>query len=332
MEICILDDGGAPNAVETLLDMLKYDGIKKITPKDIPDDTGCIIVPGGDKGIRRYFRDSDVPAIPVLGVSEGNMGGFLSQLDIKEVGLYIDRLHNTKNYNIEEIPRLSVTVDDKNSHIVLNDAAVFSAKSAVLIEYTLSVDGQEVWHDSGDGIIVSTPMGSTAYSMSTGGPVIFQGASVFGIVPVNSQDVTRRPIVVSNESEIEVSEIAARIHCEVVLDGADRLKVKKNVKYSKFKSPARIIRMENNTTSISAMVKKVHLAEDLLRMPPSSKLILKMLEYEGAMSQKELIGKTLLPARTVRIALARLLEKGYVQRKVSILDSRQKIYEIKGIR
>ena len=51
LEICILDDGGAPNAVETLLDMLKYDGIKKITPKDIPDDTGCIIVPGGDKGI-----------------------------------------------------------------------------------------------------------------------------------------------------------------------------------------------------------------------------------------------------------------------------------------
>lgn len=317
-----------PGAVNTLLGGLKYDGIKKITPDSISNNIGCIIIPGGDKGIRRYFRNPNVPAVPVLGVSEGDVGGFLSQLDTKEIGLYIDRLHNTKNYNTVEIPRLKVIVDDKDSYIALNDAAVFSAKSAILIEYTLNVNKHEVWHDSGDGIIVSTPMGSTAYSMSTGGPVIFQGADVFGIVPVNSQDVTRRPIVVPSNSKIEVSDIVARIHCEVVLDGADRLKVRENVKYSKFKSPAHIIRMEENTTSVSAMIKKVHLAEDLLRMPPSSKLILKMLEYEGAMSQKDLIGKTLLPARTVRIALARLLEKGHIHRKVSILDSRQKIYDI----
>lgn len=314
--------------MNTIFEGLKYDGIKKITPDNISGDIGCIIIPGGDKGIRRYFRNPNVPAVPVLGVSEGDVGGFLSQLDSKEIGLYIDRLHNTKNYNTIEIPRLKVIVDDRDSHIALNDAALFSAKSAILIEYTLNVNSHEVWHDNGDGIIVSTPMGSTAYSMSTGGPVIFQGADVFGIVPVNSQDVTRRPIVVPSDSKIEVSDIVARIHCEVVLDGADRLKVKENVKYSKFKSPARIIRMEENTTSVSAMIKKVHLAEDLLRMPPSSKLILKMLEYEGAMSQKDLVGKTLLPARTVRIALTRLLEKGYIHRKVSILDSRQKIYDI----
>lgn len=328
MDICILDDGIVPNAVKTLLERLKYDGIRKVTPDNISSNIGCIIVPGGDKGIRRYFRNPNVPPAPVLGVSEGDAGGFLSQLDSKEIGLHIDRLHNTKNYNIVEIPRLKVIVDDKNSHIALNDAAVFSAKSATLIEYTLSVNKHEVWHDSGDGIIVSTPMGSTAYSMSTGGPVIFQGSDVFGIVPVNSQDVTRRPIVVPSSSKIEVSDIASHIRCDTILDGVDRLKVKESVKYSKFKSPAHIIRMEDNTTSVSAMIKKVHLAEDLLRMPPSSKLILKMLEYEGEMSQKELIAKTFLPARTVRIALTRLLEKGHIHRKVSILDSRQKIYSI----
>ncbi|MXY37381.1 MAG: sugar kinase [Cenarchaeum sp. SB0664_bin_35] len=317
-----------PNATDTLLEALKYDGIKKIVPGSISDDIGCIIIPGGDKGIRRYFRNPDVPAVPVLGVFEGDMGGFLSQMNSREIKLHIKRLHNSENYNTVKIPRLEVIVDDKDSYIALNDAAVFSAKSAILIEYTLKVNKHEVWHDSGDGIIVSTPMGSTAYSMSTGGPVIFQGADVFGIVPVNSQDVTRRPLVVPSDSRIEVSDIVARIRCEVVIDGADRLKVKENVKYLKFRSPARIIRMEDNTTSVSAMIKKVHLAEDLLRMPPSSKLILKMLEYEGAMSQKDLVGKTLLPARTVRIALARLLEEGYISRKVSILDSRQKIYGI----
>jgi len=83
-----------------------------------------------------------------------------------------------------------------------------------------------------------------------------------------------------------------------------------------------------DSTAISALTKKVHLAEDLLNMPPSSKLLLKILEYEGAMTQKELSTKTMLPDRTVRLALSHLLGKGYVKKKVSIRDARQKIYEI----
>ena len=74
--------------------------------------------------------------------------------------------------------------------------------------------------------------------------------------------------------------------------------------------------------------KKVKLAEELFSMPPSSKLLLKILEYEGSMSQKELVKKTLLPDRTVRLAMSHLLEKGYVKKKVSLRDSRQKIYLI----
>lgn len=83
-----------------------------------------------------------------------------------------------------------------------------------------------------------------------------------------------------------------------------------------------------DSTAISAITKKVHLAEDLLNMPPSSKLLLKILEYEGTMTQKELVTKTLLPDRTVRLALSHLLGKGLVKKKVSIRDARQKIYEI----
>jgi len=112
------------------------------------------------------------------------------------------------------------------------------------------------------------------------------------------------------------------------LDGGDRYKVRKIVECTKFTPPAKIIRMKKDSTAISALAKKVHLAEDLLRMPPSSKLLLKTLEYEGALTQKDLAKKTLLPDRTVRMALSHLLDKGYVKRKVSIRDARQKIYEI----
>ena len=100
--------------------------------------------------------------------------------------------------------------------------------------------------------------------------------------------------------------------------------------YSIFPS-AKIIRLKKDSTAISALAKKAHLAEELLSMPPSSKLLLKTLEYEGALTQKDLANKTLLPDRTVRLALSHLLSKGYVKKKVSVRDARQKIYEISKI-
>jgi NAD+ kinase len=77
------------------------------------------------------------------------------------------------------------------------------------------------------------------------------------------------------------------------------------------------------------MAKKVRLAEDMLKMPPSAKLILKTLEYEGTLSQKDLAARTMLPERTVRLSLSHLLSQGYVKKKTSLRDARQRIYELK---
>ena len=290
----------------------------------------CIIVLGGDKGVRNYFHGTFASTSPVLGITEGESSGFLAQIELKEFSSYVNILKK-QNFTVEEVPRLGVKIDGKNVYPVLNDVAVFSSKSAMLMEHTLRVNGDEVWHDNGDGIIISTPIGSSAYSMSVGGPVLFQDSAVFEIISVNSLNITRRPLIVSNTSFIEIDDISARLHCEVVLDGLDRYKVKKTVECSKSIPPAKIIRLKKDTTGISALAKKVHLAEDLLSMPPSSKLLLKTLEYEGELTQKDLANKTLLPDRTVRLALSHLLKKGYVKKRVSIRDARQKIYEISKI-
>src|SRR3989338_3851615 len=77
---------------------------------------------------------------------------------------------------------------------------------------------------------------------------------------------------------IQFSDISARLHCEVVLDGLDRYKVNNMVECTQFLPPAKIIRLKTDSTAISALAKKVHLAEELLSMPPSSKLLLKTLE------------------------------------------------------
>jgi len=328
MQIGIFDAGINESAVKSIKNELDNVGIRSFTisSRSAPKTADCIIVLGGDRGVRNYFHGNDDSNIPVLGISESESSGFLAQIDLKEFSSYINRLKN-QNYKIEEVPRIGVKIDGKNVYPVLNDVAVFTSKSATLMEYTLRVNDEEVWHDSSDGVIISTPIGSSAYSMSAGGPVIFQDSPVFGIISVNSLDVTRRPLIVSNESLIEVDDISSRLYCEAILDGIDRYKVNKTLECKKF-NPAKIIRMKKDSTAISALAKKVHLAEDLLSMPPSSKLLLKILEYEGAMTQKELLTKTMLPDRTIRLALSHLLGKGYVKKKVSIRDARQKIYEI----
>lgn len=291
----------------------------------------CILVLGGDRGVRGYFHNVTDTHIPVMGINEGESGGFLAQIDYKEFGDYVGRLKGSR-YNVEEVPRLGVTIDKKTMHPVLNDAAVFPSKSAILMEHTLRVNGKEVWHDSGDGIIVSTPIGSSAYSMSAGGPVIFQESPVFGIISVNSLDVTRRPLIVPNSSSIIIDDISASLHCEVILDGIARHGIKKMLECTISPAPASIIRLKDDSTAISALAKKVNLAKELLSMPPSAKLLLKTLEYEGSLTQKDLANKTLLPERTIRLSLRHLLEKGYIKRRISIRDARQKMYEIAGIR
>jgi len=328
VQIGIFDSGISESAIKSIKSELDNASISyfMMSPRSKPKPADCIIVLGGDRGVRNYFRGSFDSTIPVLGISESESSGFLAQIDLKELSSYLNRLKN-KNYTIEEVPRIGVKIDEKSVYPVLNDVAVFTSKSATLMEYTLRVNDEEVWHDSSDGVIISTPIGSSAYSMSAGGPVIFQDSSVFGIISVNSLDVTRRPLIVSNDSLIVIDDISSRLYCEVVLDGIDRYKVNKTLECTKYK-PARIIRMKKDSTAISALAKKVHLAEDLLNMPPSSKLLLKILEYEGAMTQKELGKKTMLPDRTVRLALSHLLDKGYVKKKVSMRDARQKIYEI----
>ncbi|KAG2474590.1 MAG: NAD kinase [Nitrosopumilales archaeon] len=328
MQIGIYNSGVSDLSVKFLKKILDDYDIQSfiISQKSKPKSVECIIVIGGDKGVRNYFHHS-IDSVPVLGIGESESSGFLAQIELKEFSTYVKRLKK-QDYSIEEVTKLGIKIDGKSVYPVLNDVAVFPSKSAMLMEHTLLVNGEEVWHDSSDGIILSTPIGSSAYSMSAGGPVIFQDSPVFGIISVNSLDVTRRPLIVSNNSSVEIDDISSRLHCEVILDGSDRYKVRKIVECSKFLPSAKIIRMKKDSTAISALAKKVHLAEELLKMPPSSKLLLKTLEYEGTLTQKDLTKKTLLPDRTVRMALSHLLEKGYVKRKVSLRDARQKIYEI----
>ncbi len=289
-------------------------------------DTDFVLVIGGDKGILHYFHKIGDSSPPVIGIYESDSTGFLAQIEIKDIKNAINKLKRGE-YNIDEVTRIAVKVDNYNIAHALNDVTIFPYRSATLMEHKLRINNEDVWHDKSDGIIISTPIGSTAYSMSAGGPLILRGAKVFAIVSINSLDITRRPLIVSDDSKIEIDDIISRYHCEVILDGDIRVRVKNKVICLKHEYPAKLVRFANPTLSL--ITKKVKLAEEMLGMPPSAKLVLKTLEYEGSMSQRELADRTMLPGRTVRLALSHLLKRGYVKKRVSLRDARQRIYELK---
>lgn len=323
-------DGALLSKIRKALDSL---GIRSQVMKgeddySIAPEVDMVIVTGGDRGILEYFHKIKADSAPVLGLYEADATGFLAQLEVRDLESAAGRLKRG-SYEVDEVFRLAVRVDGKEVEPALNDVAVFPSKSATLMEHVLKIDGEDVWHDNSDGVIISTPTGSTAYTMSAGGPMVIQKSQVFVVVSVNSLDNTRRPLVVPNDARIEVSDITSRYHCEVVLDGGRRLCVRNMLECSKHVFPARLVRIESDSSAASLMAKKVRLAEDMLKMPPSAKLIMKTLEYEGALSQKELASRTMLPERTIRLSLSHLIDGGYVKRKTSLRDARQRIYELK---
>ncbi len=291
-------------------------------------EADLVFVAGGDRGILDYFHKVATDSAPVLGIYETDATGFLAQLEVRDLEYATGRLKRG-DYSVDEVFRLSVKVDGKQVEPALNDVAVFPSKSATLMEHVLRIDGNDIWHDNSDGVIVSTPTGSTAYSMSAGGPMVLQKSAVFLVVSVNSLDNTRRPLIVPNDCVLDVTDITSRYHCETVLDGGRRMQIKNALECRKHEFPARLVRLAGDSSAASLMAKKVKLAEDMLKIPPSAKLILKTLEYEGALSQKDLVTKTMLPERTIRLSLSHLINQGYVKRKTSLRDARQRIYELK---
>jgi NAD+ kinase len=322
-------DGALLSQVKKTLDSLNVDTqLMKNGDYKFAKEVDLVLLAGGDRSILNYFHKVESYSAPVLGIYESDSTGFLAQIDVKDLEIVTSRLKKS-DYEVDEVFRLAVKVDGREVEPVLNDVAIFPSKSAILMEHVLKIDGKDIWHDNSDGVIVSTPTGSTAYSMSAGGPMVLQRSQVFIVVSVNSLDNTRRPMVIPNDTTLEIADIMSRYHCEVILDGGCRLRIRKILECYKHQFPARLIRLTGHSSATSLMAKKVKLAEDLLSMPPSAKLILKTLEYEGAMSQKDLSVRTMLPERTIRLSLSHLLNLGYVKKKTSLRDARQRIYELR---
>ena len=172
----------------------------------IPDGTECILVLGGDGTLIQAARDTVNRRIPLLGINLGTLG-YLAEIEKAGVGDALDSLM-AEQYTIE--PRMMLegrvyrnggeTVQD----IALNDIVVNRAGDLRMIDYEISVNGESLNRYGADGMIVSTPTGSTGYSLSAGGPIVSPMASMIVVTPICPHTLAARSIVLSGEDRVTI--------------------------------------------------------------------------------------------------------------------------------
>ena len=162
-----------------------------------PDDAELAVVIGGDGAILRACRAFGDRQIPILGVNAGRLG-FLADLSPADFRANIRQIEN-RSYSIArhlmfncEHHRAGGEVE---THLGLNETAILSAGALQMIDVHLEIDGREVTTYSSDGLIVSTPVGSTAHSLSAGGPILRQDLEAFVVTPICPHTLTVRPLV-----------------------------------------------------------------------------------------------------------------------------------------
>lgn len=212
-----LDKRGSSQVVEKLGIILKECDIKAYLPENIAGENfghlpeeqlyktaDVIITIGGDGTIIRYAKRAALDGKPVLGINAGRMG-YLADIEQNELEL-IKKL-KTGEYAVEKRMMLSVSVCENGRKLseynALNDAVIVSGFISRIIDISASVGNDSISYRA-DGLILSTPTGSTAYSMSAGGPVIDPLTQSMCITPICSHSLSAKPILLGADNTVKL--------------------------------------------------------------------------------------------------------------------------------
>ncbi|MBF0379436.1 MAG: NAD(+)/NADH kinase [Magnetococcales bacterium] len=184
---------------------------KKIaTPADqekLPHNRDLVVVIGGDGTFIAACRAVGTTGTPLLGINMGRLG-FLTEVT-KDAMLSTMAEILDGRYTIEKRMLLAIKIKRKNKEIlkylVLNDAVIHKGALARMLEYEVAIDKQFVFSSRADGLIISSPTGSTAYSLSAGGPIIHPTLNTILLVPICPHTLTNRPIAVPGDGIISIT-------------------------------------------------------------------------------------------------------------------------------
>ena len=197
------------------------------TPSDLVRDCELLIVLGGDGTILQVLHGLRDGLRPILGINLGTLG-FLTCAGGTAWREALEAVA-TRSYLLSERTLLDVVVVRGDApfsrHVALNDAVISRGELSRLIELNVAVDGATLSKYNADGLIVATPTGSTAYSLSAGGPVLTPDSGVFVVTPICPHVLTMRPVLVSDQSRIEIAPVPGQPDVFLTLDGQDSVRI-----------------------------------------------------------------------------------------------------------
>lgn len=179
---------------------------------EVYEKADILVVLGGDGSILEAARSAALNRTPILGINLGRLG-FMAELEMDELKL-LPRLFEG-NYHIDERSMLCVNMNDakgarKLSSFALNDAVISNGSVARIVDLELLCGGEQVTTYRADGLIIATPTGSTAYSMSAGGPITHPHLECFCVTPICPHSLAARPMVFPDSLELTVRNICER--------------------------------------------------------------------------------------------------------------------------
>lgn len=231
------------------------DGDQRYDFSDMPEDIECVLVLGGDGTLLQAARELLQRHIPMLGINLGTLG-FLTSAEKSELPKCLDSVLDD-SCSIDERMMLEGVAyhgsEKIQMNIALNDVIIARAGFSRLVELKIYVNGELLSIYNADGIIVSTPTGSTGYSLSAGGPIIFPQTDVIVITPICPHSLQARSLVVSGEDRIMI-EIGRRRKTQkeeamVTFDGrsAQELETGDRIEIYKAQETTQLIRLKGRS-------------------------------------------------------------------------------------
>ena len=233
--------------------------VEDVTARSLPEFSGdvaprpelgrlcdLVVVVGGDGSLLGVARDLAHFGVPVLGVNRGGLG-FLADIPPDQIETRLPEVLNgsftTEDHFLLDARVIRDSVEVGRSP-ALNDVVVNVGAMARMMEFSLWVDGQFVYDQRSDGLIVASPTGSTAYSLSAGGPIMHPSLDAIVIVPMFPHTLTSRPLVVRGQSEIRIvmgdlGTSDGNVSCDSQVDFP--LEVGAEVLIRKYQTPLRLI-------------------------------------------------------------------------------------------
>lgn len=210
-------------------------------------DVEVLLSLGGDGTLLETLPIIGDSQIPILGINIGHLG-FLTSVGRDGISTLVDELRQNK-YDVENHSLLKI--DDKHNikdKYALNDICLRSAKAGDLLDIIIYIDDELLATYTADGVIITTPTGSTAYNMSAGGPIISPNSACIGITPICPHNLTLRPIIIPDSSKIRLEVKELETNVLLYLDSqCNNIESPFSVEINKADFDVKIIRMNNQS-------------------------------------------------------------------------------------